>query len=118
MVSESKRPSEADRRQEERISAKLEVRFEARSEAAKALKAYSVNLSAGGLCLRTKRVYPVGASLQLTLNVGGETFELEAAVAWARDEAIGVRFVNVRPDDKERLRRVVAEFHEARPRAN
>ena len=96
-----------ERRREERVAARVEVRFSAAEDAARALRAYSLNLSSGGLCIKTQKAYAVGMSLRVKMDVGGEVFDLEAAVAWVRPEAIGVRFVNVNPDDRERLTRVV-----------
>ncbi len=49
-----------NRRGEERVSARFEVHFNHAQEAARALRAYSLNISAGGLCLRTRRAYDVG----------------------------------------------------------
>jgi uncharacterized protein (TIGR02266 family) len=107
-VKDSERTGE--RRKDARVAARVEVRFNAREDAAKALRAYSVNLSAGGLALRTQRSYAVGMPLRLLMDVGGEVFELDAAVAWVRPEAIGVRFVNVRPEDRERLKHVITDI--------
>ncbi len=93
----------SDRRTSERIAARIEVRFTEPGHAARALRAYSLNLSAGGLCLRTRRRYELGAVLELQLDVAGEAWRLEGAVAWVRDGAIGVRFENVNPADRARL---------------
>ncbi|MBM7115665.1 TIGR02266 family protein [Archangium primigenium] len=104
--------SYANRRAYERMSARFDVRFKEARDAARALHAYSLNLSAGGLCLRTSRAYDVGARVQLQMRVEGEDFELEGVVSWVRDdaEAIGVRFVDVSSGDQERLQRVVSSF--------
>jgi uncharacterized protein (TIGR02266 family) len=102
----------SNRRAHERMSATFDVRFKEVKDAARALHAYSLNLSAGGLCLRTRRSYDVGARVRLQMSVEGEDFELEGIVSWVRDdaEAIGVRFVDVKEADQERLQRVVATF--------
>jgi uncharacterized protein (TIGR02266 family) len=99
----------ANRRTEERISARFAVRFAQKQEAARALRAYSLNLSAGGLCLRTRRAYDIGAQVQLAMEIGGEAFNLVGVIAWVRTEgeAIGVRFINMREEDRVRLQRVL-----------
>lgn len=99
-----------DRRREERVPARVEVRFKGASDAARALKAYSLNFSVGGLCLRTSRRYELGATLKLSLDVGGESYELAGAVAWVRDGAVGVRFENVSEADRQRLESLVASL--------
>jgi uncharacterized protein (TIGR02266 family) len=102
----------SNRREHERVSAKFEVRFQDTNDAARALRAYSLNLSAGGLCLRTRRSYDVGSHVRLQMSVDGQDFELEGIISWVRDdaEAIGVRFLNLKEDDRLRLQRVIASF--------
>jgi uncharacterized protein (TIGR02266 family) len=97
-----------ERRKERRAPARIEVRFTAGSEAAAALRAYSLNFSVGGLCLRTEKTYPIGAELKLSLKLEKSNVELTGVVAWERRGAIGVRFVNLRPEDRERLERLVS----------
>lgn len=100
----------AERRHEERIPARVEVRFQEATQAARALRAYSLNFSAGGLCLRTSRRYEVGATLKLSMLVEGEQFDLSGAVAWVRDGAVGLRFEDVSPQDRKRLEGIVAQL--------
>ena len=102
----------ANRRSHERVTATFDVRFQGAEDAARALRAYSLNLSAGGLCLRTRRSYDVGAHVRLQMSVEGEDFELDGIISWVRDdaEAIGVRFINVPEADQARLQRVVTSF--------
>lgn len=100
----------SERRGEERIPARVEVRFQEATQAARALRAYSLNFSVGGLCLRSTRRYEVGATLKLSLAVEGEQFELTGAVAWVRDGAVGLRFEDVAPADRERLEAIVGQL--------
>ena len=104
--------AQANRRAHERVTATFDVRFQDNEDAARALRAYSLNLSAGGLCLRTRRSYDVGAPVRLQMTVSGEDFELDGIISWVRDdaEAIGVRFVGVSEADQLRLQRVVSSF--------
>lgn len=96
----------ADRRLQTRFGAHMDVRFARVADAAKAFKAYSLNFSAGGLCLRTKSQHAVGERLEVDVTVEGEHFQLQAEVAWVRGGAIGVRFVNVSPTMRGRLEAV------------
>ena len=92
-----------ERRRDPRVVARIEVRFREAPAAARALKAFSVNFSAGGLCLRTKNDYAVGSQLRIALHVEKEELDLLATVAWAHKGAIGVRFEDVSEDDKKKL---------------
>lgn len=96
-----------NRRAQERVPARFEVHFQDQKSAARAFSAFSVNMSTGGLCLRTKRVYAIGERVQMAMTVGGESFDLHAIVTWVREDAAGMRFVDVSEQDRERLTRVV-----------
>jgi uncharacterized protein (TIGR02266 family) len=98
-----------NRRTEERVPARFEVHFNDTQEAARALRAYSLNVSAGGLCLRTRRAYDVGAPVQMDMVVEGQAFQLRGVIAWVRDEseAVGVRFTEMSDADRLRLQRVI-----------
>lgn len=98
--------SGSERRTDPRFTAHFDVRFSRASDAAKALNAFSINFSSGGLCLRSKTPYSVGEALSLSLTVEGEIFELEGVVSWVRGEAVGVRFVNVKTGVRARLEAV------------
>jgi len=99
-----------ERRQHERVPARIAVQFSHPSEAARVLHAYSLNFSVGGLCLRTRRTYEIGEPLRLELQVDSRVFRLSGAVAWIRPGAVGVRFTDVTDEDRERLEHLVAEF--------
>lgn len=99
--------SAAERRHEPRLPGRLEVRFSLASQAARALRAYSLNFSMGGLCLKPHGAYPVGTELRLTLQIQDQGFELDAVVAWVREGAIGVRFIQVDEPARERLQALI-----------
>ncbi len=98
----------SERRAEERLSAKFEVRFAQTDDAARALRAYSLNFSPGGLCLKTRRTYEVGTPLDLAVTIGGQSFELFGVVAWVKGGAIGVRFEDLEPEIRDRLEALTA----------
>lgn len=93
----------SERRIDERYGAHFDVRFTRASDAARAFGAFSINFSPGGLCVRSPNAYTVGETLTLALTIEGETFDLNGIVAWVRGEAVGVRFVNVKPAIRMRL---------------
>jgi uncharacterized protein (TIGR02266 family) len=106
-----------DRRMQERVTARFDVRFARIEEAARALRAFSVNLSKGGLCLRTQRSYESGSTVHVYMDVAGETFVLEGVIAWVREDSeglganyVGVRFLGLSRDDRERLESLVQTF--------
>ena len=91
------------------MAARFEVRFEQQEAAARALRAYSIGSTPGGLCVRTQRSYAVGDEVRLGLRIAQEDFSLAAVVAWVRPESkvIGLRFVDVAAVDLSRLQQVV-----------
>ncbi len=93
----------AERRRDPRIGARFDVSFRSAVDAAKAFKTFSVNFSAGGLCLRTTRPHAIGEVVQLHVAVDGQDFELKGTVQWARADVVGVRFIELQPDQRVRL---------------
>ena len=105
----------ADRRADTRVGAKVGVKFKALLHAAKALNTFSVNFSAGGLCLRTKLPHAIGDRMELTITIDGELFEVNGVVAWAKADVIGIRFEGVSPRDRERLELVAKVLAKSNP---
>jgi uncharacterized protein (TIGR02266 family) len=97
----------SERRSYPRVPARIEIHFAHPEDAARTLRAYSVNFSAGGLCVLTQRPYPIGTSLQLALQIDGDAYALQGVVAWVRKGAVGIRFENISPGDRRRLEAVV-----------
>lgn len=102
--------SEADRRRDVRIPAKIAVQFHEPTAAAKALRAYSLNFSTGGLCLKTQKTYAIGQVLSLTFAVETRSLDLKGEVAWVRGGAIGVRFIDLSPDQREVLEEITTSL--------
>jgi len=105
----------ADRRKDPRIGAKVGVKFSVQADAAKALNTFSVNFSAGGLCLRTRIPHETGDRLALTITIESEIFELKGVVAWVRADVIGIRFEDVSQRDRERLEDVAKVLAKSYP---
>src|SRR5687767_9262695 len=96
-----------ERRQGDRVPARLEVRFRDTSDAARAFRAYSMNLSVGGLCLHTDRTYEKGSDLVLMIEVEKKTYEVRGVVAWTKPKAIGVRFVQLTKEELDAFTQMV-----------
>jgi len=103
-------PTGVERRTSERVAARIDVRFHEPEQAARALRAYSLNLSVGGLCLKTRNKYEVGSVLQLSMTVDDHEYQLKGRVAWEHSGAIGVRFEELDVKDRERLVELVGRF--------
>lgn len=85
----------------------LEVGFASSIDAA---RAWSRDLSAGGIALQTTSRLPVGTQLQLVLHIPAfdEPLEVEGEVAWSRDDAMGIAFRSLAPEAERRIRELVA----------
>ena len=108
-------PPIVERRADERVVARIEVRFKGLAEASRAFRAYSLNLSASGLCLKTRRQYQVGERLSLSLTLEEQEYHVTGVVAWERSGAVGVRFENVTSEDRQRLGAVVERYRAGKP---
>ncbi len=105
----------AERRAHPRVEARVEVRFSSLNDAAKNLKAFSVNFSAGGLCLKSAVARTMGERLALDLTIEEQHFSLQGQVAWLHKDTVGVRFVDLTPNDRERLETVARSLLERLP---
>ena len=74
-----------------------------------------INLSEGGACVETDSQVYTGIQIALVLHVPeGETaIRIEkAAVRWSRGRELGVGFITVSPQDKERLGQFLARLQQ------
>lgn len=81
------------------------------------LYASITNISEMGIFVRTSEPLKIGTKLRLTFAPpGGEGFELEGCVAWVNrvkpdgeniNPGMGIRFVNLQLDERERLVEVI-----------
>jgi len=94
---------ENEQRAQKRVSTKLEVRFASTAEAARVFKTYSLNLSPGGMCIRSVRRHQPGELIWVSLLINGQKFELKARVAWSKENVMGVRFEGMSSAEKLRL---------------
>jgi hypothetical protein len=69
-----------------------------------------VNVSPGGCRIRTPEPVQVGGYLRLILHSGrnGEVIKAELAfVRWAQNDEIGVEFVRINPEQRDKLRQLL-----------
>ncbi len=110
----------ADRRVYERVLVDLEVDYRADETF---LFAYITDISAMGIFVQTNNPEPEGTRLNLCFRVpeefGGQKMELEGEVIWVnpyrpgdsgRNPGMGVEFVDLTPQQREELLRLVRTF--------
>jgi hypothetical protein len=54
----------------------------------------------------------MGEVVSLSLQVDRESFELTGSVQWIRNDVIGIRFIELQPNDRERLQTVARQLME------
>jgi hypothetical protein len=72
-----------------------------------------INLSEGGCCIDTDSQVYTGIQIALVLHAPGGTQAIhvdKAAVRWSRGHELGVGFITVSPQDKERLGQLLARL--------
>ncbi len=110
----------ADRRVHERVLVDIEVDYRADETF---LFAYITDISAMGIFVRTNNPEPEGTRLNLCFRVppelGGQLIEVEGEVIWinpfraddaARQPGMGIQFVDLTPQQREVVMRMVRTF--------
>jgi hypothetical protein len=68
------------------------------------------DLSGGGCYIETVSPLPAGATMQLRLTVAGNILDLSATVVWTIPQTgMGVSFVFVSPQEKDRMAEIIEE---------
>jgi uncharacterized protein (TIGR02266 family) len=85
----------ANKRQFERVSAQLLVRFSADGAL---VEAYTQNVSLGGMFINTHKVLPYGtvAVFEVHLPALPEPAKIEGTVRWSNSDGMGVQFHSLR----------------------
>ncbi len=93
----------------------LEVQF---GDAADAARAYTSDISAGGLAISTDKPLPQGTRVNLQVKVPGlgEPVRALGTVAWSRPGAMGIAFETIEPDAHSRLKQIVVDHTSLRAR--
>ena len=103
-----------ERRQFVRLDTRLDIKYTVLT-AGSTLQAITKDISAGGICMFAEQELPAGTQLQVAMKLPGreQSVNFTAEVVWSeayemigksqrqRSVEIGVRFVEVAPQDKE-----------------
>ncbi|MCP3097417.1 PilZ domain-containing protein [Myxococcus sp. K15C18031901] len=92
-----------------RADAVLELTFATQDDV---VRAYSRNIGAGGLAIRTARALPVGSTLELRLSLPDAPHQplvAHAQVAWSREDGMGVAFTQLASEAERRLKSFLAD---------
>lgn len=86
----------------------LDVSFSTQEEV---VRAYSKNIGAGGLAIRTTRALPVDSTVELRIKLPDAPQPLVAhgRVAWSREDGMGVAFTQVTGDAERRLKEMLVQ---------
>ncbi|MBZ5644279.1 MAG: PilZ domain-containing protein [Acidobacteriia bacterium] len=90
--------------------ARLQTPLSAAITAPRAAAARVRTIALGGALLETEQHLAVGESLQLEMRAGMRKIQCTAVVRNVATHGIGVEFVHLKPDDRERLRRLVSQL--------
>ena len=108
-------PMNEDRRQHPRVDTNIEIIFR---EAGSLIRSYMVNVSNGGLFIKTEHPLPLDAQIgmRVTLPDDDEAMEIRGKVVWTNaksksfPQGMGVQFTEIAPAHKEKIR-VFVEGH-------
>jgi len=91
-----------------RADAVLELSFATQDDV---VRAFSKNIGAGGLAIRTPRALPVGSMLELRIKLpdAPELLVAHGQVAWSREEGMGVTFTQLPADGERRLKELLVK---------
>ncbi len=92
------------------LRARLQTPLSATITAPRAAAARVRTIALGGALLETEQRLAVGESLQLEIRAGMRKIQSTAVVRNVATNGIGVEFVHLKPEDRERLRRLVAQL--------
>ncbi|MBZ5660426.1 MAG: PilZ domain-containing protein [Acidobacteriia bacterium] len=92
------------------LRARLQAPLSATITAPRAAAARVRTIALGGALLETEQRLAVGESLQLEMRAGMRKIQCTAVVRNVATNGIGVEFVHLKPEDRERLRRLVSQL--------
>jgi uncharacterized protein (TIGR02266 family) len=103
-----------ERRAYPRAEARIEVEFKKDIDFA---SSYMINISKGGLFLKTDDAYPLNTIVFLRFTMPGDTepVETEGKVVWSNTSRIkevfprgmGIKFLKLKPNDAEKIKKFV-----------
>jgi len=105
-----------ERREHPRAEAKIEIEFKKDIDF---VTSYMLNISKGGLFLKTDNAYPLETIVFLRFTMPGDTqpIETEGKVVWCNTtkgkgyfpRGMGIKFLKLQPNDAEKINKFVAE---------
>jgi c-di-GMP-binding flagellar brake protein YcgR len=103
-----------DRRDSFRLKVRLPVSYVSEGPRAFGERTYTVNLSMGGLAMVTSRFLPVGAAVNLVLELPDQQLTLSGRVSWSEyrgtQRQSGIEFQNVPPRSQKILGRALFQL--------
>jgi uncharacterized protein (TIGR02266 family) len=105
-----------EKREDSRAVIKIEIEF---TKDIDFVTAYMLNISKGGLFVRTDNAYPLDTIIFLRFTMPGDTqpIETEGKVVWCNNNkrkgyfprGMGIKFLTLEPDDAEKIKKFVHE---------
>jgi uncharacterized protein (TIGR02266 family) len=105
-----------ERREHLRAEASIEIEFKKDIDF---VTSYMLNISKGGLFLKTDNAYPLDTIVFLRFTMPGDTqpIETEGKVVWCNNNqrkgyfplGMGIKFLKLEPNDAEKIKKFVGE---------
>ena len=99
-----------EKRKNPRIETNIEIMFR---EAGSFIKSYMINVSKGGVFIKTPSPLPIDSpvNLQMQMPDDNETMEIKGCVVWSNPmgeknsfpTGMGIQFVNMKPEHEEKI---------------
>jgi uncharacterized protein (TIGR02266 family) len=103
-----------DKRVSPRIETKIDILFK---EAGALIRSYMLNVSNGGLFLKTEKPLPIDSVVTLMIRLPGQTeaMEIQGCVVWSNPKAkntafpcgMGIQFTKLNPEHKKKIEEFV-----------
>lgn len=99
-----------DKRSSPRIETKIDILFK---ESGAFIRSYMMNVSRGGLFLKTEKPLPIDSTVTLMIRLPGQTepMEIQGCVVWSNPKAkntafpcgMGIQFTKLNPEHKKKI---------------
>jgi len=107
-----KKEPQMEQRRQARFTAQFRSTF---SGGQREGQGWTLDLSTGGCKIGTDLPVVVGASFECRIYVPGLDWPLridEAQVRWVKANTFGIHYTKIKPDEEEKLKRVIASLNE------
>ena len=106
-----------EKRTSPRIETNIDIMFR---ESGAFIKSYMLNVSNGGLFLKTENPLPIDSLVTLRIKLPGETevMEVQGCVVWSNPKfknnafpaGMGIQFNKMKPDDRKKIDEFVEKY--------